>query len=208
MIGDLFTNPPIIGPKEMQRLLDAVPFYENAGFQYTNTSWVAEPGVIAVTKPPQVKDFQLVATAVANRKIGIVASAEQSFLQLAENEHQQWQRQLRGKWMSITPCFRNENVHDELHHLYFMKLELIQWGENRIGYLHQMIEAAEAYFRQFAKVDVVENELKHENGFDIVTRHGRIELGSYGCRRHDEYGCWIYGTGVAEPRLTQALEKE
>jgi len=86
MNGDLFSNPPIIGPREMQRLLDAVPFYEKAGFQYTNTSWVAEPGVIAVTKPPEVKDFQLVATAVANRKIGIVASAEQSFLQLAQNE--------------------------------------------------------------------------------------------------------------------------
>ena len=68
MNGDLFTNPPIIGPKEMQRLLDAVPFYERAGFQYTNTSWVAEPGVIAVTKPAHVKDFQLAATAVANKR--------------------------------------------------------------------------------------------------------------------------------------------
>jgi len=27
----------------MQRLLDAVPFYEKAGFKYTDASWVVDP---------------------------------------------------------------------------------------------------------------------------------------------------------------------
>ncbi len=192
----------------MQRLLDAVPFYEKAGFKYTDASWVVDPEVNAITKPPHIKDFQLAVKACADQHVSLVASAEQSFLQQAKNHWDIWQRPLSGRWQTITPCFRNKDSLDALHHIYFMKLELIEWGESRIGFLHRVIEVAEKFFRQFVNVDVIENDLKHESGFDIVTRQGRIELGSYGIRKHDQYGYWVYGTGVAEPRLTQAVEQE
>lgn len=197
-----------IGVKQMQRLLDAVPFYEKAGYAYTDASWVVDPEVNAITKPAHIQDFRLLVKAANLQEVSLVASAEQSFLQKAKYQFDKFGARLRGKWQTVTPCFRNEDVLDELHHAYFMKLELINWGECRVGYLHETIATAETYFRQFVNVDIIENDLKHEKGFDIVTRKGRIELGSYGIRQHPDYGWWLYGTGVAEPRLTQAINKE
>jgi len=38
---------------------------------------------------------------------------------------------------------------------------------------------------------------------DIVTVNSNIELGSYGIGSYENYK-WVYGTGLAEPRLSQA----
>ena len=41
--------------------------------------------------------------------------------------------------------------------------------------------------------------------YDIVSKIGHYELGSYGIRTCD-YLKWIYGTGCAEPRLSRVLK--
>jgi hypothetical protein len=73
-----------------------------------------------------------------------------------------------------------------------------------------MIADAIGWFTKFISVDVVENREPGagEPAFDIVSRRGRIEIGSYGIRRDDKVGKWVYGTGCAEPRLSYAIAVE
>ena len=43
-----------------------------------------------------------------------------------------------------------------------------------------------------------------DDGSDLITMAG-VELGSYGRRNHGGLN-WVYGTGVAEPRLSQCVK--
>jgi hypothetical protein len=118
---------------------------------------------------------------------------------------------LTGKYVTMTPCFRNEPIIDELHQPYFMKVELINWEKTEIEDMNKMIADARLLFEQELWVDAVPNIDPDPIGiaaYDIITHHSEIELGSYGIRQHPKVGRWLYGTGLAEPRYSQAVEKE
>ena len=135
-----------------------------------------------------------------------VASAEQSFLQLKLDNPS-----FDGKCVAITPCFRNEPVLDDLHQPYFMKVELINWDNTEREDMDKMIADARLLFEQELWVDVVPNTDPDPIGivaYDIVTTHTGIELGSYGIREAPKVGRWLYGTGLAEPRYSYAIEEE
>lgn len=63
----------------------------------------------------------------------------------------------------------------------------------------EVLSEALGFFRGFFGMDA--RSVRTVEGWDIEA--GGIELGSYGKRSHASLS-WVYGTGVALPRLTQA----
>ena len=51
----------------------------------------------------------------------------------------------------------------------------------------------------------VPTAVKTDEGYDLEING--IEVGSYGARYHAKIGWWAYGTGLAEPRYTTAMNK-
>jgi hypothetical protein len=86
-----------------------------------------------------------------------------------------------------------------------MKVELINTipGEQRTGGLDYMVKTALGFFDQYIRTAVKPMD---GGSLDIVADKSGVELGSYGIRTNDKVGSWIYGTGVAEPRLSTAMQ--
>lgn len=186
-----------------KRLAKAQTYYEAQGFRYFDASWTVPPEISAITKPKNTKDFYL-------RDKVLVGSAEQSFLSVY-NELDS------GLYYAITPCFRNEPI-DEWHQEGFMKLELFSKDYNTYSLFKKL---ARRFFREQLNLDPLDLDLElaiRRYGSDILFKG--IELGSYGIRlfpsgenvNYPDFNlnmpCWVYGTGLAEPRFTKALEAE
>ena len=170
------------------RLAEALGYYAEAGFKQVEAPWIVGHDAYYATKPLGALDFLTLGGYLA-------ASAEQSFLQLMMSGYQ------LGRSVALTPCFRHEE-YDRLHHPYFMKVELIN-AENVSGAcLTEIIDCAQGFYERFVATRV---ESMPAGSFDIVEATTGIELGSYGRRRTLGYQ-WLYGTGLAEPRLTQVIE--
>lgn len=178
-------------------IADAVEFYRARGYVYREDApWMVSQAAYHATKPPGAEDI-IVEWGDAPHSY-MVASGEQSFLQLM----------LDGvglkRAVCVTPCFRVEKYND-WSKPYFMKAELINTHDVDQGHLIHMISDACAYFGQFVETRVITTG---DFSYDIVTKDGRIELGSYGIRSAEINGKeyeWIYGTGCAEPRLSKAI---
>jgi hypothetical protein len=99
-------------------------------------------------------------------------------------------------------------VLDEIHHLYFVKLELIETDPSEEK-LQNMIEVAQKFYDNELpaglNTKVIQTD-ESEQAFDIVDPVFGIELGSYGIRSYRELS-WVYGTGVALPRLNTVINK-
>lgn len=176
-----FTEPSFI---DYRKLADALDHYESRGYNYREVPWVISKEAMAVTLPPG-------RPATAVQYGDLVGSAEQSFIELL----------LRGqsitKACAITPCFRIEESYDRLHHAYFMKMELINTDTSNEN-LQQMVQDATAFFQKYIPAEV---DQTGPDAYDIIDKRRRIELGSYGIRQFN-MGHFIYGTGVALPRLS------
>ena len=116
-------------------------------------------------------------------------------------------------YQCVTPCFRDEANPDDLHLQYFIKNELIgvphpshKKEEVPKELLNCVIRNALDFFRIYEDTDRLELvEVPMPNSvvnYDINIRG--VEVGSYGYRHIDDFA-WVYGTGVAEPRLSQVL---
>lgn len=200
-------------------MLEAREYYESKGFAYIDVPWAVSREAIMLTRPPHVKGepFSLEA---GGKLLYPVASAEQSFLQMRLDG--QLTSAAFQSYCAITPCFRNEPVLDDQHQPYFMKLELISWVpsngkiiEQEIQ-MHRMIDDARKFFEaEGLETDIIANTeglrdpLAVEGlAYDITSYRTNVEVGSYGIREHASVGRWIYGTGIAEPRFSYALEVE
>lgn len=176
-----------------ERLSQAIQFYRKEGFVYRDAPWAITERALAITAPPFSKLFTIDSYA------HLVASGEQSFLQLILDG-----KLPKGRYQTCTPCFRDDAV-DAIHHRYFMKVELIDFNpDDKIGSLMEMIVAARHFFEKYVTVKL----LKTLDGYDLVDTEHEIELGSYGIRSHPEIGTWVYGTGLAEPRLSQVIHED
>ncbi|UTU07820.1 hypothetical protein CcrC1_gp134 [Caulobacter phage C1] len=185
-----------------KRLSQAIEFYTARGYTYVDAPWAVRRPVMDMTCPrPDL------ASPLGEKFL--VGSAEQSFLDLEIDVLG------KGRFVALTPCFR---VADEgrspLHDGYFMKVELYaNLTENRGRVLNRMIDDAMTCFRSFGAGDLdVYNTFEQDAKLtrDIVMRG--VEIGSYGMRtrRHpvlDEDHTWVYGTGLAEPRFSRALQR-
>ena len=174
------------------KLMAALKYYQQLGFQYVNLPWAVSDHFTDLTKPSNMKNFYL-------NDLALVGSGEQSFLSMLAN-HQLPQ----GRYVGITPCFRDEPQVDELHSKYFMKVELIDTLNINFDSLENIIMSAMKFFTPYG----IECEIENTGigSFDIIDSVNRIELGSYGIRQIEGMQ-WIFGTGCAEPRLTNIIKK-
>jgi len=168
------------------RLHRSIQFYEAKGFKRIESPWTVTKSVSHITKPPDKVDWEI----LGKNKV-LVASGEQSFLYLYLKGFLP-----EGKYQTITPCFRDEPF-DQLHTKYFMKNELIITDDVTESSLLWLISCCRDFLQQEIghKVELIETK----DGYDL--EYDGIEIGSYGIRSC-EYLKWIYGTGIAEPRLT------
>jgi hypothetical protein len=192
-------------------LLSAIKYYEQCGFKYIDVPWTVSEEAMNITRPAWAGTNTLIYTAGGKQHCP-VASAEQSFLQMQLDALDgSLDNRISGSFCTLTPCFRNEPVIDDLHQPYFMKVELISWDKTTREDMDKMIAGARLFFEEHLWIDCVYNTEPDPIGvvaYDLVTTHTGIELGSYGIREHPRVGRWVYGTGLAEPRFSLALEKE
>ncbi len=176
---------------DYEKIVDAISFYESNGFVYKDVPWLVTHDSYFATRPQQALDIVSI--------LGYhVASGEQSFIELLS------QGDLQGKYMCVTPCYRHEERVDDLHFKSFLKAELIDTKAHEAN-LHALINSAVQFFSRYTCVEVIKTE-ESASSYDIIDQNTKIELGSYGIRTHGPLS-WVYGTGVALPRLDTVLSK-
>lgn len=169
------------------KIAKAIKHYTELGYEYIEVPWLVSQETMNVTAPSDRRLFDTFAGS-------LVASGEQSFIEIRKTLK-------RGKYLCATPCFRDEQSIDELHRQYFFKVELINVGPRHQGAAAmQLLFDAWKLFHNYWPVDTVKTDI----GWDLNI--GEVEVGSYGYREHDGFA-WAYGTGIAEPRLSQAVVK-
>jgi len=202
----------LVGPAQYKRLLSAIDYYEKCGFKYIDVPWAVGAEAIGITRPPWASVEGGCEMVAGGGHLFPVASAEQSFIQLQLDAlNGSLDNRIAGSYQTLTPCFRNEPTLDDLHQPYFMKLELISWYRTTREDMDKMIAHARTLFEAELWVDCIHNADPDPIGivaYDLVTTHSGVELGSYGIRETEYLGRWLYGTGLAEPRYTYALEQE
>ncbi len=182
---------------DYSKISDAINFYKSLGYECLDVPWIVSKKAIDTTLPKGAKDL--------DTDLGhLVGSAEQSFIELALRKEMKI-----GRFLACTPCFRDDPV-DELHKKYFLKVELIDFlgysplksFSDRDKNMSLVLSDAKRFFSRYLDI----RELRTDSGIDIVSGAEGIELGSYGIRGTDDFS-WVYGTGVAEPRLSFVLNK-
>lgn len=170
---------------DYDKIAKAINYYQNNGFEYIDVPWLISKETIDITRPKNCRDFN---TFLGN----LVASGEQSFLEIRNNLIP------NNLYQCVTPCFRDD-CYDDLHQPYFLKVELIHaQPKNASAAFNEILKIASDFFKIFSDISIIETEI----GKDILING--IEVGSYGIREYQNF-TWIFGTGLAEPRLTQAL---
>lgn len=182
----------------------AVEHYSKLGYKYIDVPWIISKESMMVTAPPEVRLFNTFAG-------NLVASGEQSFIEIRKLLMQA--EGFPALFQCVTPCFRDELNPDELHLQYFMKNELIgvchpKHDQDDVPWalINYLIRNALDFFKKYSKnVEVVNAPMPNSVVNEDIIMNG-IEVGSYGYRYHEDF-CWVYGTGCAEPRLSQVIEK-
>lgn len=191
----------------------AILYYEKVGYRYVEVPWQVSMKALMVTAPSYIKEDAMEKINPSN----FVASGEQSFLDMIINK-----KLPKGKYCCATLCFRpGDDVRDGLHFPNFFKVELIEYISDSTGLkgeeahlvaknVDAMADKAAVFMENLLSVDLLVESVVDESRFgcmsffccDIVSEDHKIELGSYGYREAKGIGSWIYGTGVALPRLT------
>jgi len=166
----------------------AQAFYRALNYWNIDTPWMVSEPAIRATLPPGTTPFE-----VGTGQF-LVGSGEQGFIQMMIDG-----TLVPGTYQTTTPCFRDEPVITELNRQTFLKVELISYMPVDLEAAYErMFNSALACFFEISDIETFE-ALKTEDGYDIM--YDGIELGSYGVRKMDHH-VWIYGTGIAEPRLS------
>lgn len=193
---DNTTNSYKYGIKANYSLLsDAINHYESYNYLNISVPFLVSKEAYYSTKTENKVSFPDIHVPVWGDKY-LVASGEQSFVEFL------LEGRILNKACCITPCFRTEGGnYTPYHQSQFMKVELINTSDTSISSLMTMIHLAMSFFEKYLEVKIIETE---PNTYDIVEKYDNLELGSYGIRQYKHLS-WVYGTGVAEPRLSQAM---
>jgi len=178
---------------------DAVEFYKDHGFEYVEVPWIVARDIAEITIP---EGLNYDCVMVAKDHGVLVGSAEQSFLQLQfMDSHLSLNKP--GRFVSCSPCFRNEPVIDKWHRQTFMKVELYVTLPDHHEACEEIIGLAMKFFDGHIADDVADlRRIMTPLGYDIELNG--IEIGSYGMRKFGNHA-WVYGTGLAEPRFSSVL---
>lgn len=185
------------GPRDYRRRLSfdfsivaaAQKHYAGRGYEDIPVPWVISR---------QAMDSTLPSDKVPYETFGgyLVGSAEQSFIELLLSG------ETLGRVQATTPCFRDE-AHDGLHSPYFLKTELF---DGALPLTEESVlavaEDAGVFFENYIPVKL---ERQGPLAWDLVHAETGVEVGSYGVREVAGHS-WIYGTGVALPRLQQTMD--
>lgn len=193
-------------------MLFALDFYHNTeGFEAVSAPIVVDADTDTVTKPEKV--LPLIHDMMNEKHY--VASGEQSFIQLYKEGKLPKNREFM---FNLTPCYRSEMMVTDQSLLMFLKLELIYVPREedntpeglRFGRDKLCHAAKDCFIGLGAKeqdIKFVATEVPEQ--FDIEING--IEVGSYGIRtikfENGEEFSYAYGTGLAEPRFSQAVSK-
>lgn len=176
---------------DYKKLSAAIDYYENKGFELIDVPWCVQPEADAFTRPELAEQIKT--------RLGVhIGSGEQGFIDMMLDGLMPI-----GKYMTVTPCFRHEKEYSELTRPWFLKLELIDYKpKDMYKSLIEITNASYEFFKIFIEPDVIATNLWE---FDIISKENNIELGSYGVRKMDQRE-WVYGTGLAEPRLSTTID--
>lgn len=178
----------------------AIRFYEEKKYIRLEAPWWVSQEIMDITRP---KDQTNSNYYINENKKCLVASGEQSLLYMANKG-----RLPPGKYQTTTPCFRNESI-GVLNKKCFLKTELMVTDDTSTASLLKVIEDAMEFFKLELYLNDAPTELLElkdtDDGFDILYKG--IEVGSYGIRECT-FLKWVYGTGVAEPRLSRAINNK
>ena len=168
----------------------AILFYELRGYKPISVPMLVDVDVAELTKPKDRKH-------IYHNDLTYVGSAENSFIQLWKNGNIK-----HGKYMALTPCFRDEPKLTDTHLRVFIKIELVIIGSDKKEDLFEIIYDAEDFFNIIGlNTDIV----KYPDTYDIECNG--IELGSYDIRKMLDGTPYCCGTGIAEPRTSYVLER-
>lgn len=184
-------------------LAQAQLYYKELDYHYVDAPWFVSEQAMNITVPYGIRCH--------GQEIP-VASGEQSFLQLIMDKN----LSPGIKHFCITPCLRRSDRYDDWHCQEFMKLELIWYFGHTMSIISDevlkvyqtIINDAAGFFCKFLPIEIC--EITDEPRKGCITTNPKdiqwqgIELGSYGIRSAPEIGTWVYGTGVALPRLQMA----
>ena len=179
----------------------ALLFWQQQGFVFVDLPWIIPGHFTRMTRPPERRE---ISTFYGN----LVASGEQSFLKLFQNKR----LVAAPGYVGWSPCFRDEPWFDELHQFAFIKAECFVPFQHRIAgkiALSQLLSKQQQLFISLAKLHgskapIIEQEVVKHDQIDLCL--GGIEIGSYGVREFE--GCqYLYGTALALPRFTTALDR-
>jgi len=170
----------------------AIQYYTDNKYNYKEVPWMVQKEAINTTIPTGKLPFFITHPNMPVTKM-LVGSAEQSFIQTMLDGNLS-----KGKYCAATPCFRDDII-DKWHQLYFFKVELIE-VEPDFKSVFEMMYCAKTFMEELGncKIDII----KTNEGYDLKLQG--IEVGSYGYRKTNDFS-WIYGTGLALPRFSQAL---
>ncbi len=173
-------------------LLTALNHYKQEGFEYREVPWIISHPAYVATRPNNRPEFYTLGGY-------LVASGEQGYIQQLQ------EGVVLGKHICVTPCYREEEILDEIHYRYFLKAELINTHVTQEN-LHEMIRIAKDFFNNYTVVHVIQTDTQG-NAYDIIDTSTGVELGSYGIRTIEGHR-FIYGTAVAQPRLDVVIAKQ
>lgn len=172
---------------DYKKIYEAIEYYKSKGFKNIEVPWETSKKYRDVTF--EGKDFNPI-----EEDRYLVGSAEQSFIMLDSMGFLN-----KGAYVSCSPCFRGGEL-NEYHQEYFLKVELFDSNDTSVERLLYILKLAEDFFNRYIPVKILKTG---DYEYDINTITG-IEIGSYGIRKY-ENSKWIYGTAIAEPRLSKSL---
>ena len=176
-------------PIKWNRLTRAFTFYHKNGFEPFEVDWHVPLEIARLTYAGPSHEFE---------DGVLIGSAEQGFM------YAQRQGLLEDKnYVSISPCFRKEDVQSEIHQKYFMKLELYSPNKKNEDTDLKFAQLARKFMEQETSHDV--SLVSTDEGYDLEING--IEVGSYMSRSVGGMD-WTCGTGLAEPRFSMALKAQ
>lgn len=180
------------------RIGEAVKYYTARNYKLIEVPWLVSKEAASLAIPEGRTLYESSAGFLP-------ASGEQCFLDMRLKGNLP-----DGKYVCVTPCFRDEPVLDVLHRQTFMKVELIQM-HTTVPYdvdehLIFMVEDAQRFMacQGLRTMAIHQPPAIFGECYSYDIEHKGIELGSYGVRSYEGH-TWVYGTGLAEPRFSQAL---
>lgn len=176
----------------------AVEAYKALGYSYVEVPWMVSREATKLTCDKGVQ----FSTPVGD----LVGSAEQSLLDMRLSS----MLESKGKIVACSPCWREEPQYGKWHYTSFMKVELFSRDNVWESLLNDALTFFNTIFEDTWRLKVVKcSDGPHIVQQDICIEMNsgeQVELGSYGFRKTNSFS-WSYGTGLAEPRLSQVKEE-